>query len=75
MGRRPTRKWTDEELIEAVKTSYSIAQVLRKLKLDVSGANYRLIPMTIKSLNLDTSHFLGRAHLKIKPITGLQQNP
>jgi Zn finger protein HypA/HybF involved in hydrogenase expression len=66
MGRRPTRKWTDEELIEAVKTSYSIAQVLRKLKLDVSGANYRLIPMTIKSLNLDTSHFLGRAHLKDK---------
>lgn len=34
--------------------------------MNASGQNYRLIPKTIKELNLDTSHFLGQGHMKNK---------
>lgn len=60
------RKWTEEQLIEAVKTSYSIRQVLSKLGLKEAGGNYRFVPKQIKKLNLDTSHFLGQGHNKGK---------
>ncbi len=60
------RKWTAEQLIEAVKTSYSIRQVLSKLGLREAVGNYKYIPECIKRLKLDTSHFLGQRHNKGK---------
>lgn len=53
------RKWTDEQFIEAVKTSKSYAQVIRKLGLKVAGSNYDTVKRKIKELNLDTSHMTG----------------
>jgi len=60
------KKYTDDQFKEAVKTSYSIAQVLRKLSLSAAGGNYKSVKWRIKKLNLDNSHFTGQAHLKGK---------
>ncbi len=53
------RKWTNEELKEAVATSKSIRAVLIKLGLIPAGGNYRHIAQTIKDLGLDSTHFTG----------------
>lgn len=42
------RKYTPQQLIDAVKTSTSFAQVLRKLDLRPAGGNYDLIQRRIK---------------------------
>lgn len=53
-------KWTDEQLIEACKTSRSIRQILSKLGLKEAGGNYSIIKRKIKEKELDISHFTGR---------------
>lgn len=55
------RKWTDKQFIEAVKTSLSYAQVIRKLGLKVAGSNYDTVRRKIKELKLDISHMTGAA--------------
>lgn len=60
------RSFTDEQFIEAVKTSQSVAQVLKKLNLSIFGANYRATKILLERLHLDTSHFTGKGHLKGK---------
>lgn len=50
------RSWTDEELIEAVKTSTTKADVLRKIGLTLAGS-YKMLSAHIARLNLDISHF------------------
>ena len=55
------RKWTDEQFIEAVKTSLSYAEVMRKLGLKTAGSNYDTVKRKIKELSLDTSHMTGKA--------------
>lgn len=59
-------KWTDEQLIAAVKSSTSISQVLEKLGLKPAGGNYIHVPREIKRLSLDTSHFRGQGSNKGK---------
>lgn len=54
------RKWSDEQFIEAVKTSFSYAEVIKKLGLIPAGGNYDTTKRKIKELNLDTSHFTGQ---------------
>lgn len=54
------RKWTNEQFIEAVKTSLSYAEVLRKIGLKVAGSNYDTVKRKITELNLDTSHMTGK---------------
>ena len=54
------RSYSDEQIEEAVKTSESIAGVLRKLGLRDLGGNYRTIKEHINRLGLDTSHFTGQ---------------
>ena len=54
------RKWTDEELVEAVKTSRSVRQVLQKLGLVEAGGNYTQVNYYLKKLEIDTSHFTGK---------------
>jgi len=49
-----------------VRYCISLRAVLRRLRLNASGANYKTIQATITRLRLDTSHFLGRGHLKGK---------
>lgn len=58
---RHQRKWTDDEFIKAVKSSYTIAEVMRKLNLAKSGGGYPLIKKHVARLGLDTSHFTGKA--------------
>lgn len=58
--------YTDEQFIEAVKSSFSIAQVLNKLNKIPSGGNYKVVKYNIKRLNLSDSHFTGKGHLKGK---------
>lgn len=57
-------KYTEEEFIEAVKTSTSIRQVLSKIGVKEAGGNYKVAKDKIKRLNLDTSHFTGMGWLK-----------
>ena len=54
------RKWTDEQFINAVKESFSYAQVIEKLNLKVAGSNYDTVKRKIKDLNLDISHMTGQ---------------
>tara|TARA_Y100001938_G_scaffold150476_1_gene241567 strand:- start:1904 stop:2371 length:468 start_codon:yes stop_codon:yes gene_type:complete len=54
-------KYSKEDFIEAVASSTSIRQVLSKLNLKEAGGNYQTVKNGIKSLDLDTSHFLGQA--------------
>jgi hypothetical protein len=60
------RKFDEEALKEAIRTSFSIAQVLRKLGCLPSGGNYFTTKKRIVKLQLDTSHFTGKGHLKGK---------
>ena len=51
------RTWTDEQLIEAVKISFSYNQVLRNLHLVGVGSNYKTLYNYINKLNINISHF------------------
>ena len=55
------KTWNNEQFINAVKTSTSYAEVIRKLGLKVAGSNYDTVKRTIKELNLDISHMKGHA--------------
>lgn len=68
-------KYTEEELIQAVKESFSIAGVLRKLGLNIHGSNPATIKQRIKLLNLDNSHFTGQGHLKNKTHSWSKNTP
>ena len=60
------RKYTEQEFIDAVKSSLSIAEVLQKLNLVPAGGSYKTFHKTIINLKIDTSHFLGQGYLKGK---------
>lgn len=54
-----TSKYTKELLAPIVTDALSIADVIKKLGLPVSGSMYRWIPEVIDRHGLDRSHFLG----------------
>lgn len=56
------RSWTDDNLREAVSSSFTIADVLRKLGLSLSAGHYPRIKHHVDRLGLDMSHFTGKAH-------------
>ncbi len=60
------RKYSDQQLIDGVKNSSSLRQLLGILNLRECGGNYKTVPHHIKRLGLDTSHWLGRGWLKGK---------
>ncbi len=55
------RRWTNEKLKEAVRSSFSIRSVLSKLTLVPTGGNYTQINKYIRLLTIDTTHFRGRS--------------
>lgn len=63
------KKYSKEQLIDAVISSTTIAQVLIKLNIAAHGGNYRTMHRHIKALQLDTSHFIGQGWSK-KQIIG-----
>lgn len=60
------RKYTETQFVDAVKNSFSIAEVLRALNLAYAGGSYKTFYATVKILNLDISHFKGKGYLKNK---------
>lgn len=61
-GRRVTsRKWADQDLREAVDVSSSLGQVLDRLRLRRSGAQYQVISRRIEQLGISTAHFSRRS--------------
>jgi len=72
-----TRKWTTEQLREAVSTSTSYRQILFKLHLIPAGGNYDQIKKYIHELQLPTGHLKGKGWNKGmrgigKPVLPLQ---
>jgi hypothetical protein len=60
-------KYTRELLTEAVANSISIAGVLRYLEIPLAGGTHAHISRKLKRLGIDTSHFLGQAHMRSRP--------
>lgn len=54
------RKWTDNQLREAVESVKSYRSVLIQLGLVPAGGNYESVKQHIIKLRLDTSHFTGK---------------
>lgn len=52
--------YTKEELQEAVKKSFSIAQVCREVGIRPVGGNYKTLKEKFKEYEIDTSHFTGQ---------------
>jgi predicted RNA-binding Zn-ribbon protein involved in translation (DUF1610 family) len=55
-------KYPKEKLSLAVSSSYSFAQVMRKLGMTWSGGQQQNLKRWISRYGLDTSHFTGQAH-------------
>jgi hypothetical protein len=61
---RKYRNYSDEDIIRLSKEVKSIAELLRRLDLKVVGGNYSNIKRNLKRLEVDTSHWLGKAWSK-----------
>jgi 5-methylcytosine-specific restriction endonuclease McrA len=55
-----------EILKQAVASSISVAETLRKLGYQVAGGNYNTIYSYVKKYELDVSHWKGQSHAKGK---------
>lgn len=55
-----TRKYSDEQFIQAVKDNESYAGVMKQLGIIPAGGNYTTVKKKIIELNLDISHFTGK---------------
>lgn len=74
------KKHDYEKLKEAVKTSFSMAEVCRKLDIRPAGGNYKILKFKIKEWSIDMSHFTGQGWLRNrkhtfrkKPLTAILQ--
>lgn len=56
--------YTKQEVEEAVRSSFSKTQTLRKLGKKVCGSSHLHLNSLIEKYEIDTSHFTGQAHLK-----------
>lgn len=71
----PKLKYTKEFLDPVITSSYSYAEVLRKLDLQFSGNNNSSIRDRVRKFNIDTSHFTGKLWSKGKKLPKFQLNP
>jgi hypothetical protein len=55
------RTWTEKQLKEATKESFSIRQILHKLGLREAGGNYSQVKKYLKELKIDVGHLKGRS--------------
>lgn len=53
------RSWSDEQLVAAVKVSYSYREVISILGLIPAGGNYAQVQTRIRVLGIETLHFRG----------------
>lgn len=61
-------KYSEVQLREAVKTSQSIAETLKKLNVLPYGGNYDIFRKAVKYFQIDTSHFVGQGWNKNKTV-------
>ena len=61
------QRWTDADLASAVASNLGMSGVLRDLGLSRGPGNWRAIARRISILDLDTSHFKGKAHGTTRP--------
>lgn len=54
-----SKRYTKEQVIEAVKVSKSNAEVCRRIGISPKGGNSKTVKKIIQKLNLDISHFTG----------------
>jgi 5-methylcytosine-specific restriction endonuclease McrA len=66
------RKYSERQLVEAVKTSTSLARTLNKLGVAPYGGNYEVLRRAIKHFKLDSSHFTGQLWNKGKTFRAKQ---
>ena len=59
-------KYTREMLVEAVAASVSMSDVLRFFGLPLNGGCHAHLRRRLDQFDIDTSHFLGRAHARGK---------
>lgn len=59
-------KYSKELMESAIRDSYSIAEVCRKIGLKPVGSNYKTVKSKIELYNLDISHFTGKGWNKGK---------
>lgn len=69
---RKYKNYTNEEIIEYSKEVYSIAGLLKKLGLKPIGGNYLNIKKHLQRLNIDTSHWTGKAWNKGKQLKNIK---
>ncbi|MBI4087771.1 HNH endonuclease [Candidatus Kaiserbacteria bacterium] len=55
------RRWSEKQLMAAVRDSSSFRQVLAKIGLVEAGGNYDQVKRYVRELSLDVSHFKGKA--------------
>jgi len=61
-------KYTEEQLRQVCAESFSIRQVLQKLKVVSAGGNYTTMKKAIAHFQIDISHFTGQLWSKGKVI-------
>ncbi len=74
MRPRP-RRWTDQQLVETVTASHSLAEVMRRLGYQPSGGIHRMLVGHIKRLGLDSSHFTGQGWARGRTFAGRNALP
>ncbi len=55
-----TKRWTEDDLKEACKSSTSIRQIINKLGLKAAGGNYFQVKKYLSFYKLNTSHLKGK---------------
>jgi 5-methylcytosine-specific restriction endonuclease McrA len=63
------KKYTKNQLCEAIKISYSYRQTLIKLNVSAAGGNYSILKKAIKCFDLDISHFTHQGWSKVEKIS------
>jgi hypothetical protein len=61
-----SKKYTDKDRREALKSSLSYRQALMKLGLKGAGGNYANLKKFVAENDIDVSHFTGQGHLRGK---------
>ncbi|GEL22507.1 hypothetical protein PSU4_14610 [Pseudonocardia sulfidoxydans NBRC 16205] len=72
---RTGRRYTDDQLRDAVRDSATMHDVLRALGYNVSGGMFRSVSAHIRLLDLDTSHFTGQRWARGRKLPGRPRYP
>lgn len=59
--RSPVWDLSDDEIIETIPNAKTNAEVLRRFEIDPTAANSGALSRRLRTMNVDTSHFLGRS--------------